>query len=103
MTKRLITVILAVVATLGIAAAPAQAKTSPLPGGSQLVQPLGWEWGIGVFPLHAVAPVVTAPLAGLCRTLVSRSVPGGTCRPARGPTSFSSGSQVGFSGSLPLG
>ncbi len=46
MTKRLITVILAVVATLGLAAAPAQAKAPQVGSGSQLVQPLGWEWGI---------------------------------------------------------
>ncbi|MCA1782394.1 MAG: hypothetical protein ABR500_11350 [Dermatophilaceae bacterium] len=45
MTKRLITVVIAVVATLGIAAAPAQAKTSLTGSGSQLVQPLGWSWG----------------------------------------------------------
>lgn len=46
MTKRLITVVIAVVATLGLAAAPAQAKGFQAGSGSQLVQPLGWEWGI---------------------------------------------------------
>lgn len=46
MTKRLITVVLAVVATLGLAVAPAQAKVLDGRSGTQLVQPLGWEWGI---------------------------------------------------------
>lgn len=46
MTKRLITVILAVVATLGLAAAPAQAKTSPVSVDSTFAQPLGWDWGL---------------------------------------------------------
>lgn len=46
MGKRLITVILAVVATLGLVAAPAQAKSPNLGGGTKIVQPLGWEWGI---------------------------------------------------------
>ena len=46
MAKRLITVILALVATLGLAAAPAQAQTPSLGAGSGLVQPLGWDWGL---------------------------------------------------------
>jgi P pilus assembly chaperone PapD len=46
MTKRLITVVLAVVATLGLAAAPAQAAAGQQVSGTKLVQPLGWEWGI---------------------------------------------------------
>lgn len=43
MTKRIITVIFAAVATLGLAAGPAQA--ADLGSGSKLVQPLGWSWG----------------------------------------------------------
>jgi hypothetical protein len=46
MTKRLLTVLIAVVATLGLAAAPAQAKSVPGDAGASLVQPLGWDWGI---------------------------------------------------------
>ena len=45
MTKRLLTVVLAVLAVLGLAAAPAQAKAVP-GADSSLVQPLGWDWGI---------------------------------------------------------
>lgn len=44
MTKRLITVIFAVVATLGLVAAPAQAKPVQF-GSGELAKPLGWDWG----------------------------------------------------------
>lgn len=45
MTKRLITVLFAVVATLGLVAAPAQAKPAQF-GSGELAKPLGWEWGV---------------------------------------------------------
>jgi hypothetical protein len=45
MTKRLITVIFAVVATLGLVAAPAQAKPAHF-GSGEFAKPLGWEWGV---------------------------------------------------------
>lgn len=46
MTKRLITIVIAVVAAVGLAAAPAQASSAQPTAGTKLVQPMGWWWGI---------------------------------------------------------